>query len=68
MQTSIDLPANSSRLRLFAHVLEHLRHTVNMVGSNTQGGSTATIDMYGATQTVGSQDAQPYARVEICQL
>ena len=35
--------------------------TVNVVGSNTQNNTTATINLYGATPTIGSQDAQ-----EIC--
>ena len=32
--------------------------TLNVVGSNTQKGTTATSNMYGATETIGSQDAQ----------
>ena len=32
--------------------------TLNMVGSNAQNGTTATINMYGATETIGSRDAQ----------
>ena len=30
---------------------------LNVVGSNTQDGTTATINMYEATQAIGSQDA-----------
>ena len=31
---------------------------VNLVHSNTQGGTIATINVYEATQIIGSQDAQ----------
>ena len=32
--------------------------TLNVVGSNTQNNTSATINMYGATATIGSPDAQ----------
>ena len=32
--------------------------TLNVVGSNAKNGTTATITMYGATETIGSQDEQ----------
>ena len=34
-----------------------LSKTVNVVGSNSEAGTTAIINMYGATDTIGSPDA-----------
>ena len=35
-----------------------LSQSLNVVGSNSETGTTAVINMYGATDTIGSQDAQ----------
>ena len=40
---------------LFHH---HILKTLNVGGWNTPNGTSATINMYGATQMIGLQDAQ----------